>query len=282
MPHPPFEQVLGTIGRHRITARTADGSPVTNLLATDPLTAVVWAGDDRQILMLPDATWVDPSSGVFHLTIPSAMTADAVPGQYRVQAFCTPASDGEKRCLYDGSVRFLPTPGTGSAGPVYASYDDLLKYCPQVEPMQVATSDQSGFAEQRARARTWFDDEVVRNYHPQPGRSRRMVDLSGTGAGPYMTYADPPEGAVVPSDVGLRAILDADGLEVTDVVRECVSHKAAAIIYKSSPVGSYAADGARHDGEARMHWYRAVIEVRSDPSLAAPDLRIGRDVTFLT
>ena len=97
-----------------------------------------------------------------------------------------------------------------------------------------------------------------------------------------MRYADPPDGAVVPSDAGLRAILDADGLVLTDIIKEAVSHKAASIIYRSSPVASYAERGQEHKDLARWHWWRAVVEVKSDPELAAPDLRIGRDVTFLT
>jgi hypothetical protein len=165
---------------------------------------------------------------------------------------------------------------------VYASYETLLDYCPRVGELLDELSDQAGFAEQRARARSWFDEEVLRNYHCTPGRCRRMVDDDGTDAGPYMVYAEPPDGATIPSDAQLRAILDADGLEVTRIIEECVSHKAAAIVYQSSSVGAYANEGARHDGMARGLWYQAVVEVRSDPDLDAPDMRIGRDVTFLT
>jgi hypothetical protein len=109
-----------------------------------------------------------------------------------------------------------------------------------------------------------------------------MVDVAGTDAGPYRCFADPPEGASVPSDVALQAMLDADGLVVTPIIRRCVSHKAAALAYATSTAGSYKDEAATHESMANRLWWRAVIEVKSDPELDAPDLRVGREVTFLT
>ena len=109
-----------------------------------------------------------------------------------------------------------------------------------------------------------------------------MVDLDGTGAGPYLLFAEPPDAATVPTDVQLRAMLDADGLVVTDTIRECVSHKAAAYAYRTAKGAGYSDDAGRHEGTANRLWYRSVCEIRSDPELDAPDLRIGRDVMYLT
>jgi hypothetical protein len=281
MAHSTYEQVLGTIGRHYWQARTLEGEPIP-FLFTDPLEGVLWPGDERAATLSPAVEWADAPKGIFSVTIASAMTVGLAPGIYRIQAFCTPTSDGERRCILDESVKFLPTAGSSAAGKSYVTSEDLLDYCPRLEQLQDAETDQAGFAEQRARARTWFDEEVVRNYFPVPGRTRRKVDLSGTGAGPYMAFADPPAGAAVPSDDQLRAMLDADGLVVTDQVRECVAHKAASIVYGGVKSGAYSAEAAQHEGMARRLFYRIEAEIRTDPELASADIRVGRDVIFLT
>lgn len=284
MPQPPIEMSVGTARRWTITARNAVGAVLTDtFLDSDPLAASVWAGDDREPLFAPDVAWIDAQAATISLTVTAAMSAQAEASTYRLRLLVTPPSDAEPRCVYDGSIRFLPAPGTADPLPVYASAEDLFDHCPRVEK-QLADEEsaQAGFAEQRARARAWFDEEVLRNYHPVPGRTRRMVGLAGTAVGPYMAFAGPPDGATVPSDAELRAMLDANGLVITDRIVQCVSHKAAALAYETSSAGSYADDAAKHDRMANSLWWRATIEVKSDPDLDGPDLRIGRDVIFLT
>ena len=63
---------------------------------------------------------------------------------------------------------------------------------------------------------------------------------------------------------------------------EAVCHKAASLIYRKSASGSYRDEASYHEGQARQFWWNAVVEVKSDPEREEPDLRIGRDVTFLT
>jgi len=282
MPQPPVEMVLGTRARWILTLRDAQGRAVTDFLETDPVSASVWAGDDRIPLFSPEVEWVDPLEGTLAVSIRPAMTVTAEVATYRLQVFVTPPSDDQRRCVWDGSIRFLPTAGAGEPDPVYATSEDLFDYCPRLERhLADEEAAQAGFAEQRARARKWLDDTLLRNYYPVPGRTRRMVNLAGTAAGPYSVFADPPEGAAIPSEAQLRAILDAGGLVVTDAIRELVSHKAAAYAYRTS-TGPYGDEATEHDREANRLWYVSDFDVKTDPDLASPDLRIGRDVTFLT
>lgn len=281
MAHPPFEQAIGTLLRKRIALLDEDRDPAP-FLPTDPISAVCWAGEGRAPLFEPLVEWLDAPAGLLRLTITPAMSEQAEAGQYRLRVFCTPPSDAHRRLVFDGSVRFLPSPGTGEAEPSYASFEDLLDECPHLQRLVVEDSDQAGFAEQRGEARRWFDEALVRHYHAVPGRTRRFVNLAGDGPGPYMQFAEPPDGALVPSDDDLRAMLDAGGLVISEPVKKAVCHKAASLVYRKSASGSYRDEAAFHEGQARQFWWNAVVEVKSDPDLDEPDLRIGRDVTFLT
>lgn len=222
---------------------------------SEPLTALVWPGDDRaQTATLP-AEWDDGPAGRVRVDFPlETMTALAV-GWY----------DGMLK-LADGSldlaafrVEVLPGPGTGGAPKAYHTYQDLTDELPWVGKLADYLQDQSGFAEVAAESRRWIDGCVLaavpsRGSVPNP----RQFDLGGSG---------------LAHSVEIAELLDADGLDVTSpagrrIVRAAVHRSLATILGRSvgMPGRTDLIDLAdRHARKADNALMSAVAEIRAEP-----------------
>lgn len=279
MPTPPYSQILGTTEVHAFTIRNRAQQAIIGVFTEDDvLSASVWRGDDQATLITPTVEWVDPDQGVVVLTITESMISGISPGTYRLQAFVTPQSDDHPRCFLDGAIRFEPTAGTAVPLPVYATSDDMEIYCPQVMKLQDLLVDQANFAQQRHRARTWFDRYVLDHYNPQPGRSRRLINDAGDDFGPNDRLAPPPTGVSVPTKAELVQYLADDKLILTDDIRAVNAHHAASLVYLAQP-GEYGDKGGMHQSMASAARYRAVVEIDTN-GLGTENIRIGKDVTF--
>lgn len=135
-------------------------TPSAAYLDSDILTAKVWPGDDQLIVATPTARWEDATLAKWWLDFAPADTATLVAGVYRVRVIATRGSVIDE--LLRDSVEVLVVAGTGAAPSVYCTYEDMAIECNWLQQFQDESEDQTGFAEQRVRAREWMDGLILR------------------------------------------------------------------------------------------------------------------------
>jgi hypothetical protein len=152
----------------------------------------------------------------------------------------------------------------------------------QVERLQDAVSDETGFAEQRNQASQEFDSWVLSRYQPIPGRSRRYVNPEATGAGSYRAFAPGPTGDPAPSRSTIRSYLGTTKLLPNADVVECVARLALSIIYLAAPGrdNPYREQGNSERQLAIQCFRRALVEFDTNADGVA-EVRIDQDVTWL-
>jgi hypothetical protein len=240
------EQVLGTDRDYPIVVRDSRGQAITSYTAANPLDAVIWQGDALAALATPAIAWDDAAAGSCTLTIARADLLDdsgdpLAPGVYRLQAFVGEAG-GVRKTIVDATIRLVATPGAGVAPRVYGTADEMKVFFPPIDDLQ-AGSDETGFAEQRARARQWADQFVER----------------------YSAAQD---------KTAVRAWLAADRLAVTPILSEMVAKKALSIVLlaqlpdaatvAAGRQSSFQQAGARLAAEAEALAANWVAEVDAD------------------
>lgn len=222
-----IECVAGADRSAVLTLRDALGAAVTSYTGSATLAATCWPGDDRPAAFAPTATWLDAAAGTIALGCAAADTATLDPGDYPVLLAITASGRTAKQVV--ATLRILAAPGSGTAPAVYGSYDELLRYAPWLARLK-ADSDQAGFAEQRARARTWFDSLIQRHWRGDRGyyggqSPDDSLDYLYDRGRPYRT------GAI---STTLQGWLDAGRLVLTGptgaAIRECVARKAIALV----------------------------------------------------
>jgi hypothetical protein len=155
------------------------GKPITNAYTgSEVFVGAVWAGDDRAPLITFTPTWLVPAQATYDLRISPAQTATLEVGTYALNVKFADGSGEVLRAL----LEILPSPGTAAPLFSYITYQQMMVFSQgQVERLQDAVSDETGFAEQRNQASQEFDSWVLSRYQPVPGRSRRYVDSAGSG-----------------------------------------------------------------------------------------------------
>lgn len=187
-----LEIPIGSYQRRRLTLRTPAGSDAAGYAVEDTPSCELWAGDDLAVLARPAVAW-DPAAGPPRavLTLLEADTAGLAPGTYRGLIWV----DSQGRHVPGGrfALRLTAVPGTAVPRKVGCTLGDMEALASGwVDQLQDLDDDQAGFAEQRAAARDWRDDRILRSY-------RRLIR--------------PPRGAAPARRVErLRAHLDADRL----------------------------------------------------------------------
>jgi hypothetical protein len=157
-----LEQALGSDRSYRLTLFDSDGNLVTGLPADAPLAAALWRGGDQAPVVAPAVQWIDPTQGTVLLVVSAADTAGLAVGTYRLRV--TVAADGQTLVVFDGALRLTAAPGAAPPPPVYCGYEDLKLYAPWLDTLHDAAQEQTGFAGERARARQWLDDLILRQY----------------------------------------------------------------------------------------------------------------------
>lgn len=198
-----------------VTLRDSDGQAVTAYDGTQPLSCTVWPGGARAASFSPTAAWTRPEAGTLTIAIAAAQTSGLEPGRYRLLLRLDDA--GTTVDAYECSLDIAAQPGTGPEPKSYGDYNDLLKYGRSWLRQLATDDDEAGFAEQRARARTWIEDLAHAHY-----RVASMAMVVGNQAlGPRRSGA---------RSQWLQDQLDADKLMVTDQVREAAAKKALAYV----------------------------------------------------
>jgi hypothetical protein len=240
---------------------------------------VVWAGDDRAPLLTFTPTWIDASLGTYNFQLPAAQVASLDVGTYTVSIKFADGSGEVLRAVLEVG----PSPGTAAPLFSYITYQQMMVFSQgQVERLQDAVSDETGFAEQRAQASLDLDAMILSRYQPVPGRSRRYVDSAGSGAGSYRAFGPGPTGDPAPSRSTIRGYLGTTKLILNADVVECVAHLALAIIYLGQPGrdNPYREAGNSERALALQAFRRALIEFDTNGDGVA-ELRIDQDITWL-
>jgi hypothetical protein len=95
-----------------------DGSVGNVFVAGDPITAVVWMGDQEAVLATPAVVWgsqavaaaLGAPQTIWTIQLHASDTATIAPGRYRLQVFGT--HSGRKGTLFDGLLDVADTAGT--------------------------------------------------------------------------------------------------------------------------------------------------------------------------
>ena len=112
-----------------------DGSYGVGYVGTDPITSVIWAGDNQASLSTPQVIWgsttVSAAAGaavtLWTIQFRQIDTGGLLPGIYRLQVLAS--HNGITSCLFDGLVEVISTAGTNAAPPdlITITYaEDLL------------------------------------------------------------------------------------------------------------------------------------------------------------
>jgi hypothetical protein len=189
-------------------------SPVTGFLASDPLAATVWAGEDQAALFAPAVSWLDAPGGKVSLAVSAAQTRAVEPATYELEIVATPG--GLTRKLFRGWLKIAPAPGSAVALPVYTTVKDLRRYAGAWLDGLRDDEGTSTFLFQRHQARAWLDDLVTSKVRLHVGRWYIPQLDSQWWLSP--TYRD----------TTVAGWLASGGLIVTDRVREMVARKALA------------------------------------------------------
>lgn len=163
-----FEAVIGSDAAWQLTITDDDENPITTYDPSAVLAASCWPGDDQANLFSPTLTWIDATQGTIKLSVSAAQTASLLPAVYNLQISITANGLTAKKNL-TGGLTLLPTPGSASALKVYCTYQDMQRVFRGLDEFQDGDLDQTGFAEQRAMARQWFDDLLYRHYRGATG-----------------------------------------------------------------------------------------------------------------
>lgn len=236
----------------RHTVRDAEtGDAITTWLGGATLAIDVWQGDDQATLFHPTAAWINPLLGTIREDISGADTADLPPGVYLHRLTI---DNGTQTAVFPlQSLELLAAPGTGTAPTVYGEADDLYDFISAavLDPLKT-DADQSGWVEQRHRARTWLDETIV-------ARALRVQDLQAVLHGPDPVIEDTAttdgydygawwgasgrvDSVRQDAEDTTRAALDADALVVDDTCREIVARMAISYILATQL-------GAKGEGE---------------------------------
>jgi hypothetical protein len=200
-------------------------TPKSTYLITDTLTAKVWPGDDQLIVATPTASWIDVTVAQWKLAFVPADTATLIPGTYRFRVTATRGS-GVVELLSD-SVEITAVPGAAAAPAVYCTYEDMAAEVNWLQQFQSETEDQTGFAEQRKKAREWMDGMILRSA-PRYGAGQ-LVSMQGSwnwGSGTRLAM-----------DPVMAGYLAADGLMLTTpqgraIVQACACY-AISLVFQS-------------------------------------------------
>lgn len=155
---------VGFTATYPFTIQSGFDTAVTVFTGSDTLGASVWPGDDVAQSFAPTMAWVTATAGTAKLTILGSSTSSLAAGTYRLSVSVT--SSGEKYLIHEGTLTLTAVAGSGTQGTTYCSFDDMRREFSTVGDL-AGKADQSGFREQRAEARAWFDSVILRHYAGQ-------------------------------------------------------------------------------------------------------------------
>lgn len=250
-------------------------TPSTAYLGTDTLSAKMWPGDTQMVVATPTARWDDVATAnvtaKWWLDFAPADTASLVAGVYRVRVIATrgPVIDE----LLRDSVEVLVVAGTAAEPSVYCTYEDMAVECNWLQQFQDESEDQTGFAEQRVRAREWMDGLILRAWPVWVAGGSGMLQS-------YQTRWNWSSGNRLAIDPTATGYLSAGGLMLTTpqgrlIVRACACY-AIALVLSAQPGIDHQKMGSYFMMRARGQVVGAVAEIdTNDDGVAEYSIALG-------
>jgi hypothetical protein len=204
----------GMFGQWTVQLENSSDMPVTSYTSADPLTAIVWVGDDRAALDTPTATWIDASTGTIQLTIQESDTATLDIGKYKASIEITHL--GVTVEGWRGWIDVQQSPGTTNYPIPYCSYLDMLRLAPHLEKEEGFVAG-GGFLGSRVLAREWLDQIL---WYRSPG-SRWMPTIFRQ----YISWSIP--------DPYIIEQLRLNKLIISPKIKNITAMKAISIVYKT-------------------------------------------------
>ncbi len=239
-----------------------DGTPATQFLNTDTLTASVWQGQNETPVLTPAVAWLNSNAPAGQIVI-SLQNTDSLSlayGQYYIQAFATREGTPPRTAALlpkGSSLIVLAAPGIAfTARPTYIGITNIRNIAPWIDDLTVPDSD-SGFDNQCADARSWLDEMVLRNYR---GGNVSLLGYHGFALDAWYTGGGRRTSL---TNRWLFAALQSNQLLVTQRVKDICSYYALSRICESmiTKAGQYVALAARFRFEAEALLCSSTIEI---------------------
>ena len=162
-----IELVQGTARDFPFQVQNPDGTTPTGIfMASDVLTASVWAGSNETPLLTPAATWISATNAQYQVTLQNTDSSSLAYGIYYLQAYATRAGTPPRTTALlprGTSLEIIAAAATGTPRPTYITIVDLRKIAPWIDDLQVPDSHE-GFDDPCADSRDWLDEMTLRNY----------------------------------------------------------------------------------------------------------------------
>ena len=245
--------------RSRSRTRTARFPP-SIFLASDVLTASVWAGSNEIPLLTPTASWISAFNAQYQVTLQNTDSSSLAYGIYYLQAYATRIVSGVPRTtalLPRGtSLEVIAAPVAAVPRPTYISIVDLRKIAPWIDDLQVPDSHE-GFDDPCADSRDWLDELTLRNYR---GGNVSLLGYHGFALDAWYTGGGRRTSL---TNRWLFACLQANQLLVTPRIKNVCAYYALSRICESmiTKGGMYAMLAARYRLEAESLLASTTVEI---------------------
>ena len=129
-----LELAQGTARDFPFQVTNPDGTVPTGIfLATDALTASVWAGSNEVPLLTPTAAWISATNAQYQVTLQDTDSGSLGYGIYYLQAYATRAGTPSRTTALlprGTSLEIIAAAISGTPRPTYISIIDLRKIRP--------------------------------------------------------------------------------------------------------------------------------------------------------
>src|SRR5271157_1064471 len=255
-----LELVQGTARDFPFQVTNPDGTTPTGIfLATDVLTASVWAGSNEVPLLSPTATWISATNAQYQVALQNTDSSSLAYGIYYLQAYATRAGTPPRTTALlprGTSLEIIAAPLAVVPRPTYIGIIDLRKIAPWIDDLQVPDSHE-GFDDPCADSRDWLDEMTLRNYR---GGNVSLLGYHGFALDAW--YAGGGRRTAL-TNRWLFAALQANQLLVTPRIKNVCSYYALSRICESmiTKGGMYAMLAARYRLEAESLLASTTVEI---------------------
>jgi hypothetical protein len=256
---------IGTSFDWQLQALNPDDSiPTGQFENTDTLLAQLWQGQEDIALATPAIVWLSATNAQYQISFNNADTLTLALGVYYVSATATRSGRSAALLPKGSTVTLQPAPGATVSPPTYITVADIRVIAGWIDQVNPPNSE-TGFLQQCARARSWLDENILRNYR---GGNVELLGYHGLALDSWYTGGTRRTSLRNPFILGL---LQQNALIVTDRTREICAYYALSLIcenmlMQSGKPAQYLGMAARARAEAQrlLSCYTAELNVNGD------------------
>jgi hypothetical protein len=256
---------IGTSFDWQLQALNPDDSvPVGQFMSSDTLLARLWQGDQETPVDTPTIIWLSATNAQYQISFNNSDTASLPLGVYYVSATATRGGRSASLMPYGSTVTLKPAPGTGTPPPVYNTVADMRLLAGWIDQVNPPDSE-TGFLLQCAAARSWLDENILRNYR---GGNVELLGYHGVALDAWFTGGTRRTSLRNPFILDL---LQQNALIVTDRTKRICAYYALSLVCESMLQHSTSAKqfmglAARYRAEAHrlLSCYTAELNINGD------------------